>query len=76
VQTEAAVLWDREAWSVEPIELDPPKGGRGSSSRLAGPRACAHSDEQPTEPANMPVPLPIIGGHEGCRHCRKRWVPV
>ena len=31
MQTEAAVLWDREAWSVEPIELDPPKEGVGAA---------------------------------------------
>jgi Zn-dependent alcohol dehydrogenase len=62
VQTEAAVLWDREAWSVEPIELDPPKEGE-VLIKLAASGMC-HSDEHLLT-GDMPVPLPVIGGHEG-----------
>ena len=62
MQTEAAVLWDREAWSVEPIELDPPKQGE-VLIKLAASGMC-HSDEHLLT-GDMPVPLPIIGGHEG-----------
>src|SRR6202451_3529868 len=62
VQTEAAVLWDREAWSVEPIELDAPKQGE-VLVKLAASGMC-HSDEHLLT-GDMPVPLPVIGGHEG-----------
>ena len=62
MQTEAAVLWDREAWSVEPIELDPPKEGE-VLIKLAASGMC-HSDEHLLT-GDMPVPLPVIGGHEG-----------
>jgi S-(hydroxymethyl)glutathione dehydrogenase/alcohol dehydrogenase len=63
VQTEAAVLWQRHGeWSVEPIELDPPKEGE-VLIRLAASGMC-HSDEHLVT-GDMPVPLPVIGGHEG-----------
>ena len=62
MQTEAAVLWDREAWNVEPIELDPPKEGE-VLIKLAASGMC-HSDEHLLT-GDMPVPLPVIGGHEG-----------
>ncbi len=63
METEAAVLWERHAgWSVEPIELDPPKHGE-VLIRLAASGMC-HSDEHLVT-GDMPVPLPIIGGHEG-----------
>jgi len=63
VQTEAAVLWERNAeWSVEPIELDPPKDGE-VLVRLAASGMC-HSDEHAVT-GDLPVELPIIGGHEG-----------
>ena len=63
MQTEAAVLWERHAeWSVEPIELDPPKEGE-VLIRLAASGMC-HSDEHLVT-GDMPVPLPVIGGHEG-----------
>ncbi len=40
MQTEAAVLWERhEGWSVEPIELDPPREGEVLVKLLH--RACA-----------------------------------
>ena len=63
MQTEAAVLWERHAdWSVEPIELDPPKDGE-VLVKLAASGMC-HSDEHLVT-GDMPVPLPMIGGHEG-----------
>ena len=63
MQTEAAVLWEPHAgWSVEPIELDPPKDGE-VLIKLAASGMC-HSDEHLLT-GDMPVPLPVIGGHEG-----------
>jgi S-(hydroxymethyl)glutathione dehydrogenase/alcohol dehydrogenase len=63
VETEAAVLWERHAdWSVEPIELDPPAEGE-VLVKLAASGMC-HSDEHLVT-GDMPVPLPMIGGHEG-----------
>jgi NDMA-dependent alcohol dehydrogenase len=63
VETEAAVLWERHGdWSVEPIELDPPKEGE-LLVRLAASGMC-HSDEHLVT-GDMPIPLPVIGGHEG-----------
>ena len=62
METEAAVLWDGEDWSVEPIELDPPKEGE-VLIKLAASGMC-HSDEHLVT-GDMPVPLPVIGGHEG-----------
>ena len=63
METEAAVLWERHGdWSVEPIELDPPKDGE-VLVRLAASGMC-HSDEHLVT-GDMPVPLPVIGGHEG-----------
>ena len=49
-------------WSVEPIELDPPKEGE-VLIKLAASGMC-HSDEHLLT-GDMPVPLPVIGGHEG-----------
>lgn len=63
MKTRAAVLWDREKdWSVEEIELDPPKPGE-VLVKLAGSGLC-HSDEH-IRSGDLPWPLPIIGGHEG-----------
>ena len=63
METEAAVLWERHAaWSVEPIELDLPKEGE-VLVKLAASGMC-HSDEHLVT-GDMPVPLPMIGGHEG-----------
>ena len=63
MDTEAAILWQPHSdWSVEPIELDPPKEGE-VLIRLAASGMC-HSDEHLVT-GDMPVPLPVIGGHEG-----------
>ena len=63
MKTRAAVLWDRnKEWSVEEIELDPPKAGEVLVS-LAGSGLC-HSDEHVVT-GDLPMALPVIGGHEG-----------
>ena len=65
MQTEAAILWGQnQEWSVEPIELDPPKEGE-VLVKFAASGMC-HSDEHMvTGDAGPGVPYPIIGGHEG-----------
>jgi S-(hydroxymethyl)glutathione dehydrogenase/alcohol dehydrogenase len=63
VKTRAAVLWDRNKdWSVEEIELDPPKAGEVLVA-LGGSGVC-HSDEHVVT-GDLPTGVPIIGGHEG-----------
>jgi NDMA-dependent alcohol dehydrogenase len=63
MKTRAAILWEREKdWSVEEIELDPPKSGE-VLVKLGGSGLC-HSDEH-VRSGDLPWPLPIIGGHEG-----------
>ena len=65
VKTKAAILWERNTpWSVEEIELDPPKAGE-VLVKLAASGMC-HSDEHlVTGDRDLPFELPIIGGHEG-----------
>jgi S-(hydroxymethyl)glutathione dehydrogenase/alcohol dehydrogenase len=59
----AAVLWEtHQPWSVEEVELDPPKQGE-VLVKLAAVGLC-HSDEHVVT-GDLPVPLPIVGGHEG-----------
>jgi S-(hydroxymethyl)glutathione dehydrogenase/alcohol dehydrogenase len=63
VKTRAAVLWDRNKdWSVEEIELDPPKQGEVLVA-LGGSGLC-HSDEHVLT-GDLPTALPLVGGHEG-----------
>ncbi|QSE87406.1 NDMA-dependent alcohol dehydrogenase (plasmid) [Rhodococcus pseudokoreensis] len=63
MKTRAAVLWDREKdWTVEEIELDPPKAGE-VLVKMGGSGLC-HSDEH-IRSGDLPWPLPMIGGHEG-----------
>jgi len=63
MQTEAAILWEPHTdWSVEPIELDPPKAGE-VLVKLAASGMC-HSDEHLVT-GDLAAWLPIIGGHEG-----------
>ncbi len=63
MQTDAAVLWeDATEWTVETVELDPPKEGE-VLVRLAASGMC-HSDEH-VRTNDLPAPRPIIGGHEG-----------
>jgi S-(hydroxymethyl)glutathione dehydrogenase/alcohol dehydrogenase len=63
MKTRAAILWEvGKDWSVEEIELDPPKAGE-VLVRLVGSGLC-HSDEHLVT-GDLPFALPIIGGHEG-----------
>jgi S-(hydroxymethyl)glutathione dehydrogenase/alcohol dehydrogenase len=63
VKTKAAILWETNSpWSVEEIELDPPKAGE-VLVKMAASGLC-HSDEHLVT-GDLPFELPIIGGHEG-----------
>ena len=63
MKVEAACLWGmKEQWSVEEVELDPPKEGE-VLVKLAASGLC-HSDEHVVT-GDIPMPLPIVGGHEG-----------
>lgn len=63
MQSKAAILWEQHApWSVEDIELDPPKAGE-VLVKIAASGMC-HSDEHIVT-GDLPVELPVIGGHEG-----------
>jgi NDMA-dependent alcohol dehydrogenase len=74
MKTRAAILWEPHTdWSVEDIELDPPKRGE-VLVKLAASGLC-HSDEHmvtgdmalPTDIAELMgiSQFPVIGGHEG-----------
>lgn len=74
MKSKAAILWETNSkWSVEEVELDPPKAGE-VLIKLAASGLC-HSDEhlvtgdmvldQATADALGLKQLPIIGGHEG-----------
>jgi S-(hydroxymethyl)glutathione dehydrogenase/alcohol dehydrogenase len=61
--TRAAVLWNvGEPWSVEEVELDEPRAN-DVLVRLHAAGLC-HSDDH-ARTGDMPMPLPVIGGHEG-----------
>lgn len=63
MRTRAAIMWEYgKDWSVEEIELDPPKETE-VLVRLVGSGLC-HSDEHVLT-GDLPFPLPMIGGHEG-----------
>ena len=63
MKTQAAILWERGGpWSVEEIDLDPPRAGE-VLVELGGSGLC-HSDEHVLT-GDLPWPLPMIGGHEG-----------
>jgi NDMA-dependent alcohol dehydrogenase len=66
MKTKAAILWERHTpWSVEEIELDPPKAGE-VLVKLAASGMC-HSDEHVVtgDLAGATAEPPCIGGHEG-----------
>ena len=66
MRTRAAILRELNApWSVEEIELDPPKAGE-VLVKLSASGMC-HSDEHVVtgDLAGATPPMPIIGGHEG-----------
>jgi len=66
VKTKAAILRARNTpWSVEEIELDPPKAGEVLVKIVAS--GMCHSDEHLVtgDLEGATAPLPTIGGHEG-----------
>lgn len=64
MRTRAGVLWERHGkWSVESIELDPPKAGEVLVHFVA--TGLCHSDEHGRN-GDMPmIEIPCVGGHEG-----------
>jgi len=64
MKTQAAVLWDvNSEWSVEEVDLDPPREGEVLVSFEA--TGLCHSDHH-IRTGDMPKPAPpIVGGHEG-----------
>jgi len=63
MKTRAAILREVGAdWSVEEIELDDPQAGEILVKTLAA--GMCHSDEHAHD-GTMPVPMPLVGGHEG-----------
>ncbi len=63
MKTEAAILRELHSpWSVETIELDPPKAGEVLVELHAS--GMCHSDEHLVT-GDLPGALPMIGGHEG-----------
>jgi len=63
METEAAILWETGGqWSVEKIELDPPKAGEVLVEMVAS--GMCHSDDH-GRTGDLPVITPLIGGHEG-----------
>jgi NDMA-dependent alcohol dehydrogenase len=66
MKTKAAILWERGAkWSVEEIDLDPPKAGEVLVKMVAS--GMCHSDEHLVtgDLAGATPEPPLIGGHEG-----------
>ena len=66
MKTKAAILWARDTpWSVEEIELDPPKVGEVLVQMVAS--GMCHSDEHllTGDLAGVTPEPPLIGGHEG-----------
>ncbi len=63
MKTQAAVLWNHgEPWSIEEVDLAEPVAGE-VRVKLAAAGLC-HSDEHLVT-GDIPVTLPVIGGHEG-----------
>lgn len=63
MRTKAAVLWGvGEKWQVEEVTLDPP-GPNEVLVKLTASGLC-HSDYHLVT-GDIPVPFPVIGGHEG-----------
>ena len=63
MKTKAAVLWGpNEKWQVEEVELDPPKEGEVLVKMTAA--GLCHSDYHLVT-GDIPMPYPVVGGHEG-----------
>jgi len=66
MKTKAAVLWGlNEKWQVEEVELDGPKESE-VLVKLTASGLC-HSDEHLVT-GDIPMPFPVVGGHEGAGH--------
>lgn len=66
MKTKAAILWERNTpWSVEEIDLDPPKAGEVLVEMVAS--GMCHSDDhlRTGDLAGVTPEPPLIGGHEG-----------
>ena len=64
MKTDAAILWPGASeWSVEEIELDPPKNPDEVLVSYTASGMC-HSDEHVLT-GDLPVGRPLVGGHEG-----------
>ena len=62
-KTRAAICWGvGQRWSVEEIDLDPPRSGE-VLVRVAAAGLC-HSDDHVVT-GDSPMPTPMVGGHEG-----------
>ncbi len=74
MKMKAAILWglDQE-WSVEDVELDDPNEGE-VMIKLAASGLC-HSDEH-LATGDIPIPFPVVGGHEGAGVIHKVGVGV
>ncbi len=63
MRTKAAILWGLgEKWQVEEAELDAPKTGE-VLIKLTASGLC-HSDYHLVS-GDIPIPFPVVGGHEG-----------
>jgi NDMA-dependent alcohol dehydrogenase len=63
VKTRAAVLWGlHQKWEIEELDLDGPKEGE-VLVKLTASGLC-HSDDHLVT-GDMPMNLPVVGGHEG-----------
>lgn len=61
--TRAAVLWEyNQDWSIEDVELDEPRANDVLVTMKAA--GLCHSDDH-AHTGDLPLPLPLIGGHEG-----------
>src|SRR3954469_10016452 len=61
--TRAAVLWGiGEQWKIEDVEIDDPKHNEVLVKMVAA--GMCHSDEHAVT-GDLPLGLPVIGGHEG-----------
>jgi NDMA-dependent alcohol dehydrogenase len=63
MHSRAAIMWESgQSWSIEDVELDPPKE-REVLIRLTASGLC-HSDDH-ARTGDMPMNHPVVGGHEG-----------
>ena len=64
VECRAAVHWDgADHWSIEPIQLDPPKSGEVLVRMLAA--GLCHTDHALVAGGYPGIARPVVGGHEG-----------